>query len=55
MRGGLSRLMDKGRHHFRQTLSPTDDAYLSYHDIRCEYATPADHAMRARMDQADTS
>ena len=29
MPGGLSRLMDKGRHHFNKTLSPADDAYLS--------------------------
>ena len=29
MPGSFSRLIDKSKSHFRQTLSPTDDAYLS--------------------------
>jgi sentrin-specific protease 8 len=34
MPGSFSRLVDKGKRHFDKSLSPTDDAYLSYHDVR---------------------
>lgn len=39
MPGGLSRLMDKGRHHFNKNLSPTDDAYLSCESKSVDLAT----------------
>lgn len=45
MPGGLSRLMDKGRHHFNKTLSPSDDAYLSC-EFKCKVQRDSANVVR---------